>query len=310
MILLPIVISFLFSVILVFLLRKFGVAYGFFDDPTGDILKIHKTPIPYLGGAAIFIVFSTLLLSFAYYKEFLGREIGGILIVGLIIFSLGLWDDLKWKHISTIKPRLKLVLMVSAGIVAALILFASGIFMEIIPPAGVIIPLTFFYILGSINAINLQDGLDGLAGGVVAISLVGFATVFYALGYDAALLISLVCLGSILGFLFFNFPPAKIFMGDSGAYFLGFILAIMAFYLSKPYDSKSFLGPILIIGLPVFDTALTTLRRFFSKKPLFLGDRDHSFDKLYRATKSVSTTILTSYFIQALSVGIGIFILL
>lgn len=302
--------SFILSAVLTFVFRKIGIRYRFFDEPRGDVLKIHKEPIPYLGGAALFGVFLILFPLFSYYKGFWGLDVGLALFAGFLFFSLGLWDDIKWKHISTIRPGFKLVLLVVVSILVTVIFWEIGVSMSIVPWIGVSTFITFLYVLGLINAVNFQDGLDGLAGGVVAISLVGFVLLSLMIGDSIVFVVSLVCLGAILGFLMYNFPPAKIFMGDSGAYFLGFILAFLALSLSKPYNIQSFLGPVFIIGLPIFETGFTITRRLIKKTSPFLGDRDHAYDKMYKWTQSIHKTLLINYGLQVASVIIGLLIFL
>ena len=157
-----------------------------------------------------------------------------------------------------------------------------------------------------INAINYQDGIDGLAGGLVCISLVGFAVISW-FSYDSfTLMISMVALGSVIAFLMFNLPPAKMFMGDSGAYSLGFILAVLAMLFSKSYNMYSVLGPVFIIGLPIFDGIYANIRRIVAGKSIFLGDRSHFYDKLMQKGLSVKRTLLVCYSLQIALVLMGV----
>ena len=301
-------ISFLFSVVLIFVLRKVGIKYRLYDEPTEDILKIHKTPTIYLGGFGIFLVFSILLLIFSCFKGFLNWKIGGIILAGFLIFFLGFWDDFKWKRIE-IKPKKKFLFLILFSLLATAILFAINIKIQFFPNIFSGFILTFLYIFVLINAVNYQDGIDGLAGGEVIISLLGFIVLSIILGNNLALIISLILFGAVLGFLVFNFPPAKIFMGDSGSYFLGFLLAVLAMIFSKPHNFPSFLGPIFIIGLPIFDGVFTNIRRLFKKKSIFLGDRRHFYDRLvFQRGFSLKKTLLICYSIQVIFVVIGLLI--
>ena len=301
-------ISFLFSVILIFVLRKVGSRYRLYDEPTENILKIHKKPISYIGGLGMFLVFSILLLIFSCFKGFLNWKIGGIILAGFLIFFLGFWDDFKWKRIE-IEPKKKFLFLILFSLLATAILFAINIKIQFFPNIFSGFILTFLYIFVLINAVNYQDGIDGLAGGEVIISLLGFIVLSIILGNNLALIISLILFGTVLGFLVFNFPPAKIFMGDSGSYFLGFILAGLAMIFSKPHNFPSFLGPIFIIGLPIFDGVFTNIRRLFKKKSIFLGDRRHFYDRLvFQRGFSLKKTLLICYSIQVIFVVIGLLI--
>ena len=141
--------------------------------------------------------------------------------------------------------------------------------------------------------------MDGLAGGETAISFLGFAILGYLSGDNLISAVSFSMFLSILGFLFFNFPPAKIFMGDSGAYFIGFVLAVLA-------CNFSILASIFVAGLPLFDGIYTNLRRILSGKSIFLGDREHLYDKLLKKGFSSRKTLVVSYSVQIIFVIIGI----
>jgi len=237
-------------------------------------------------------------------------KISAIVLAALFIFLLGLWDDLKWKHISQIKPLQKFLLLIIVPLFITIFLWLAGIRINFFPQiywfTGF---LTFLYIFALINAVNYQDGMDGLAGGLVAISLIGFIILSLLSGNNFSFLLSLISFGAVLGFLIFNFPPAKIFMGDSGAYFLGFILAVSAAIFSKPYNFSSIFGPIFIIGLPIFDGIFTNIRRLLGKKSIFLGNREHFYDRIHlKRGFSIKKTILICYFIQAIFVIIGLLI--
>ena len=139
------------------------------------------------------------------------------------------------------------------------------------------------------------------------ISAIGFIILAFLIHNQTGLLLALTLLGATLGFLIYNFPPASIFMGNNGSYFLGYMLAILAIVFFKPGDIKSLLGPILIIGLPVFDAGLSILRRTTKKKSPFLGDRGHLYDRLNRRF-AVRKTVLVCYLFQIVIVVCGIFL--
>lgn len=283
--------------------------YRVVDNPLGDILKIHTKATPHLGGIAVFLAFVVSMIFAELFFEQLTfgvMPLSALLASALAFFLLGVWDDIRWKHISTINPRLKLLLLVVVSLSAAFILKFSGVTFLFIPFIVVEIAFAFLYILGLVNAINFEDGLDGLAGGVGSLSLLGFVVVGAITGSPFVFSVALVCLGGFLAFLVFNFPPAKIFMGDGGAFFLGFVLAFLAILLSRPYDIVSVAGPLLIIGVPIFDTAATITRRIFNRTSPFLGDRDHLYDKIFRATGSIKKTVGINYIFQVICVIIGI----
>jgi UDP-GlcNAc:undecaprenyl-phosphate GlcNAc-1-phosphate transferase len=269
---------------------SFSIKKRFFDDPKGDALKVHKTPIPYLGGVGIFIGFLAPLLSL-YIANKIPTDFLGVLLGSILIISLGLWDDLK-----NVKPTVRL----GGQLLATGLTIYFGYKINTFPFYYIAAPLTIIYILGSINSVNLFDGLDGLAGGVVSISLIGFCLLFYMQGNDTYLIISLALLGAILGFIPYNFNPAKIFMGDNGSTFLGYMLAVLAINASyKPYDITLFVIPIMLIGLPISDTAMAIIRRFLKGGPIFIGDRSHIYDQLVDKGFSVKQTVVTCYIIQA-----------
>lgn len=294
-----IVVSFLITFSLIPKVISFSNKKGFFDDPEGDILKIHKTPIPYLGGTGIFIGFVSTLLFVRIISE-TPERIFWVLIGGLLIISLGIWDDIK-----NVKPVIRL-----GGQ-----LFVAGLTVYFVhkintfPSCYIAIPLILIYILGSVNAINLFDGLDGLAGGVVSISLIGFSMIFYLQGDNTYLMVSLALLGSVSGFLPYNFNPARIFMGDNGSTLLGYILAVLAINVaSKTYGSIFFIVPVILIGLPIIDTALSITRRFIKGTPIFVGDRSHIYDQLLDKGFSVKKAVLICYLMQTFLVTFGLFL--
>ena len=302
-------ISFLISLAVVWLARFFGGKFQFFDLPKEDPekIKIHQKPISFLGGLAMFSVFLILFLAVAHSWGFFSWKIGAISFSAFLVFFIGFFDDLKWKN-QYVEPKTKLLFLVLFSFFTALILMSAGIKIQFLPFWIFSFILTFFYILGAINAVNFEDGMDGLAGGLAMISLLGFIFLGAILGNNLAIIISSILFGAVLGFFIFNFPPAKIFMGDSGAYFLGFILAVLAMIFSQPHSFRDFVGPIFVIGLPIFDAAQVILRRFFQRKSIFSGSRNHFYDILhFKKGFSVKKTLLICYFIQVILVAGGLF---
>ncbi len=301
-------ICFLISFVLILFLLKISKKGKFFDIPEGDALKIHKAPISYLGGLAMIIsVISGLVLIGLFYKNFCLHVIG-IISGAATIFLLGFWDDLKWKHISKIQPCRKFLFLIIFSLLASVFLTAGGMKIVFFSNIYLAIFLTAGYIFVFINAVNYQDGMDGLAAGLAAISLIGFAILSIISGNNLSLFFSVGALGAVFGFLVFNFPPAKIFMGDSGAYFIGFILVVMASFYSKHYNILSLIGPIFIIGIPIFDGVFTNIRRILNKKSIFLGDRSHFYDRLLQKGFSAQKALFISYSIQSLFMTTGVVI--
>lgn len=301
-------IPFLISLISIPFLIKAAGKKKLFDVSEGDELKIHRTPISYLGGLAMILSATIGFLFFGFLQEGFWGRIFGIILGAISIFLLGFWDDLKWKHISKIQPRRKFLFLIVLSLLASVFLVFNGTRINFLPQIYFVIFLTGGYVFVLINAVNYQDGIDGLAGGLTFISLIGFIILSIFSGNIFYLYFSFVILGAVLGFLFFNFPPAKIFMGDSGAYFLGFILVVLASFYSKYYNVLSLIGPVFIIGIPVFDGVFTNIRRIFAKKSIFLGDRNHFYDRLLQKGFSVKKTLLISYSLQVLFVIIGVII--
>lgn len=304
------IISFFVSLTLVFLLWRVGERYKVYDTATGGLLKIHKKSVSCLGGLAMILTITIVFFLKMIFEKNLDWQIISIIIGGFLIFLIGFIDDLRWRDKVKVKPLYKFIFLILFSALAGIIILRVGLKIQLFPTLIIEGILTFLYIFVLINAINYQDGMDGIAGGIVAISLIGFSILSAVLNNGLAFTISLVSMVTILGFLIFNFPPAKIFMGDSGAYFLGFILALLAMIFSKPYNFPSIFGPIFILGLPLFDGVFTNIRRLFKKRSIFLGDREHFYDKMINKGFSTRKTILISYFFQSILVLGGLLIYL
>ena len=301
--------AFFLAVVFVFVSKKLADQFHIYDNPD-SILAVHERPVPHLGGLGIFLAASIALMvsSFFILKQINLLRLFSVFIGGLLAFSLGLWDDLKWKRVrKDYRPSAKFTLQVVVSGVISIVLITGGLSIKFIPVGIIGILLVIFYIFGGMNAVNMQDGLDGLATGLVAISAAGFAGLSFLTGNNLGLMLSLSSLGAALGFLVYNFHPASVFMGDSGSHFLGFIVATLAIiFTSRPYDLRWFIGPILIIGLPVADAAWAVGRRFLRGKKLFQGDRGHFYDRMIQKGISVRRTVLVCYLIQVGFVAGGV----
>jgi UDP-GlcNAc:undecaprenyl-phosphate GlcNAc-1-phosphate transferase len=173
----------------------------------------------------------------------------------------------------------------------------------------VAIPLTVFYIVGAINAVNMFDGLDGLAAGIASFSLAGFSYLYFTRADFVDGCLALILIGSLSGFLIFNFHPARIFMGNNGSAFLGYILAVFAIQAAHGNRSViSILGSIFLVGLPVLDAGVAILRRAIAGKPIYLGDRSHIYDQLVDKGFTVRQTALFCYTLQLGFVFFGLWL--
>jgi len=289
---------FILSLFFTFLFRKVGKRYKIYDLATDDLLKIHKESIPCLGGSSIILATSVALLFSSDYRLF------NIAIAGFLIFLLGFIDDLSWRDKFKIKRLYKFLFLVLFSLLVSIILLSVGIKIEFFPVIAWL--MTFACIFVLINAVNYQDGTDGLAGGLVSISLIGFIVLSISGNNSLGLALSVGSLLAVLGFLVFNFPPAKIFMGDSGSYYLGFVLAVLVMIFSKSYDFYNILGLMFLLGIPLFDGVFTNIRRIVNKKSIFLGDREHFYDRMLKKGLSIRKTVLLSYLLQTIFILIGL----
>lgn len=271
---------------------------GAVDVPDSE-RRVHKKPIPRLGGLAIFYGFLIALLFFAK----IDQQLRGILIGALIIVSIGIIDDVK---------QLRALVKLAAQIVAAVVVVFNNVRIEalsvpeFISETGIIdlgvfsIPITIVWIVIVTNAVNLIDGLDGLACGVSSIA--SFSLFFIAIlgGEQNVAIISAALAGGCIGFLPYNFNPAKIFMGDTGSQFLGYMLSVICIQgLFKGYVIISFIIPFLIMGLPLFDTIFAILRRAWNHKPIMGADRGHLHHRLLDNGFTQKQTVAILYIISS-----------
>jgi UDP-GlcNAc:undecaprenyl-phosphate/decaprenyl-phosphate GlcNAc-1-phosphate transferase len=295
-------ISFLTVLLVTPLVIKFAILIGVTDKP--DKRKVHQTLMPRLGGLAIVIgVVAGYFTAGLQYNAVTGITLGGIIIV-----IVGLLDD-KF----TISPKTKL----AGQLIAALVIVGTGLTIDFIsiPFVGRFeleywaYPVTIFWILAITNAINLIDGLDGLAGGISSIVIATIAIMAGLNGNILILTLSLIVLSSTIGFLFYNFHPAKIFMGDTGALFLGYCISVLSLLgLYKSVTLFSFVVPIIILGVPVFDTTFAIIRRLANKQPISAPDKGHLHHRLLQLGLSHRNTVLLIYGLSILfSVAAAIF---
>ncbi len=274
--------SLLVSLLMIPLIMKIAIKKSFFDRPE-NVLKIHKEPIPHLGGVAIFISLVVGLITAGFLLEsFKFAGIISMVVAAGIVFFMGLWDDFK-----EVKPVYRFIAQISAGIILVLSGYKIG-FVNCPGLSGILIVL---YVLGSINSMNLLDGIDGLAAGVTLIIGLGFLTAFIMQANFFGIVVSLIFIGAVWGFLPYNFPKAFIFMGDNGSTLLGFILAFLAINLAQSSEFSWFIASVVIMGVPIIDTAVAIARRIIKKRPIFQGDRSHIYDWLMDKGMSSKETV-------------------
>lgn len=281
--------AFLTSILITPLIIKLAHKVGAVDQP--NYRKVHERVMPRLGGLAIFCG----VIAGYFVGGLYNAKITGITVGALIVIVLGVLDD---KFELSAKTKLFGQLMAAAAVVG------SGLMIDFItiPFVGTFdlglwsYPVTVFWIIAIMNAINLIDGLDGLSAGISAIVIGTIAILAGLAGKSLILMLSLILLGSTIGFLFHNFHPAKIFMGDTGSLFLGYSISILSLLgLYKSVTLFSFIVPIIILGVPIFDTTYAIIRRIVNKKPISSPDKSHLHHRLLALGLSHRTTVLCIY---------------
>lgn len=275
------------------LVRKLALRIGATDIPNAR--KVHKHIMPRLGGLAIYLAF---MLGMLFLRPDSSYTLP-LLIGSVIIIITGILDDLY-----SLSPKIK----ITAHFFAALVIVQGGITITFInlPFNGMLhlywfsIPLTLLWIMGITNAINLIDGLDGLAAGVSSIVLLTIAGLSLNEGNLFVFTVSTVLLGSTLGFLPYNFHPAKIFMGDTGSYFLGYVISVLALLGFKNVTLFSLVVPIVILAVPISDTLFAIIRRVVNKQPITAPDKSHLHHCLLRFGFTQRQTVVLIYGMSAL----------
>jgi UDP-GlcNAc:undecaprenyl-phosphate GlcNAc-1-phosphate transferase len=274
--------SVLASLIVTRCVRKIAIKYKIGSLPNQR--KIHVGFIPHMGGLGIYFggiagILAALLLT-DNYRDIFDEKYLAIGIAATIMLLTGVYDDLKGLH-----ARAKFMFQ----FIAATIVIASGCVIDrIVNPFGepielhrLSIPVTYLWLIGVTNAVNLLDGLDGLAGGISFIALATFGIVAYQTGEAVIFLLALVFMGSILGFLRYNYHPASIFMGDTGSLFLGFFISVISIQGLRATDGNiPLLIPLIALAVPIGDTLLAFFRRINQGKHPFSADMDHLHHRL------------------------------
>ena len=299
---LAIILSFVCAAVIAFastpLAKKFAFAVGAVDKPGGR--HIHKKPTALMGGLAIFLGFVVSVLLFGR----VDRQMVSVLIGALVIVTVSAIDD-----IFDLSPWLRLSVHFLAALSPVLI---GGIRIEFLSALGLglnsefslgflSIPVTVIWIVGVTNAVNWIDGLDGLAAGVSGIAAISLLIISCILGDFYVALVMAALAGAVIGFIPYNLNPAKIFMGDTGAMFLGYVLAVMSIQgLFKFYVVVSFLVPFLVIGIPILDMFTSIIRRVAHGHSPMYGDRSHVHHRLIDMGFTQRQTVAILYCISGI----------
>ena len=291
--------AFIASILLTPLVKRLAFRIGAVDAP--NYRKVHARIMPRLGGLAIFLAF---LIGIAILYPFLINvllwhtseySLLAIILGACIIVATGVIDDMR-----EISAKAKMLGQLAAALI---VIFVGGIQIDEVnlPFVGELdfgllsIPLTILWIIGITNAINLIDGLDGLAAGVSTIALITLAVMAFIMGNMFVLAIAAILAAASIGFLFYNFHPAKIFMGDTGALFLGFMISVLALLGFKNVTFVSLIIPIIILGVPISDTFFAIVRRVRMKKKWSDPDKSHLHHRLLDMGFTHRQTVLLIY---------------
>ena len=293
------IVSFAFTFATTPLVRRFAFKIGAIDIPK-DNRRMHKKPTPRIGGLAIIFGFTVATLCFAQPS----RQLYGTLAGAAIIAVMGVIDDCK-----NLPAKLKFVIQIIAALV---VVFAGDIKIDVftnpnflsdnpywVLPEWLSVTLTVIWIVFITKAVNFIDGLDGLAAGVSAIMSISLVFISIRVGEYSIAILGIALMGSCFGFLPFNFNPAKIFMGDTGSTFLGFMLATLSIQgVFKSYAVISFAVPLLILGLPLFDALFAMIRRILRGQSPMTADRGHLHHRLVDMGFSQKQTVFILYAIS------------
>ena len=297
-----ILVTFVTSLILTPLAKKIAFHVGAVDVPDNK-RKVHTETKARLGGLAIFFSFLVGYMLFANKSP----QMLSVLMGGFVILVLGFVDD--------IKPLTAMQQFIGQLIAAAIIVFYGNITFDDMKIFGMYIqfgmfayPLSILFIVSIINAINLADGLDGLAAGTSTIYFITIGIIAYIMNKLGGLdvILCLIMIGACLGFLIYNFAPASIFMGDIGSNFLGFIISVIALLGFKTATITSLIIPLLTLFVPIIDTVMAIGRRLIKGKSIGSSDREHLHHQLLKRTKSTTKTVLIMYFINILFAVVSI----
>lgn len=299
---------FFVSLLLTALFIKLSLAFNIVDDFNNKEaeLKIHKKRIPIMGGIAVLLslILGFLMIFFVFPNEFFVGvdffKISSILFLCILISGLSFLDDCK-----QINFVWRLLLHIFAGIFLVIVdIKIAFVFFPILS-----FFITIFYVVGVINSFNMIDGMDGICSGTAVLSCVGFFLFGLNVNDIFLIFISVGLAGALIGFLVYNFNPAKIFLGDNGSTLIGFLLSVMAIIASG--YARNFVGyliPVLLLGIPVFDMMFAVLRRLKARKSIFMGDRGHIYDLLLARGYCQRKVFFMICILQTSLVGIALFL--
>lgn len=302
----------LVSLLVTPLVVRFAKARGLYDTPS-DSRRVHRTPIPRLGGVAVFVAtaagLAAVYLSGGIWEAMppeQQRFFVGLLLGGGIVFAAGLWDD-----VVGLSPGAKLGMQV----VAALVAYHYGFRVELLGfgdesvwrTGALALPLTVFWIAGVTNAFNLIDGMDGLATGIAIVALTTTLAVALALGNPEIAVVCVALIGALAGFLRYNFNPARIFLGDSGSLFVGFMLAVLSVHGSiKSATAVLVIVPLFALAVPLLDTSMAMARRWLRGTPLSSPDARHIHHRLLALGLTQRRAALVLYVAAFGLAGLGV----
>ena len=293
-ILIMIIIPMIFVGLFIPIIKKIAFHINALDIPNER--KIHKKPMPRLGGLGIFSGFLIGYMLFGNHTYLMNS----ILIGSFVLLIVGMIDD-----INSIKARYKLLGQIVASMIVVLY---GGLLLKDISFFGLYVdfgifsyPITILFILGCINCMNLIDGMDGLAGGISSIFFLTIGIIAVIKGQFAlATALTFIMFGSTLGFLFHNFYPAKIFMGDSGSMFLGLMIAVITLLGFKSTMMSAIIIPFFILAVPIFDTIFAIIRRKLKGESFATPDKSHIHHQLLKRNFSQRQTVITIYIVTFL----------
>lgn len=280
------------------LLKLIATRFGFIDKPS--IRKIHVEPVPLLGGVAIYL---GCVIALFLFDRFYVPQLVSILVGATFVSFLGLWDD---RH--PLRPFLKL----AGQCLAASIPVLSGIQVHFLHYPVLDLIVTFLWIIGITNAMNLLDNMDGLSGGVAMVASIFFFLLAVMNGQYLVASLAASLLGGCIGFLYYNLNPANVFMGDTGSLFIGFMLAMIGIKLRFPHNSDliTWMIPVIVLGVPIFDTVLVVISRLRRKlNPFTTPGKDHISHRLVAMGITRREAVLILYLVCCGLGVIGMFIM-
>jgi UDP-GlcNAc:undecaprenyl-phosphate/decaprenyl-phosphate GlcNAc-1-phosphate transferase len=298
---LPLAVAFFAALAITPFAARIATRIGAVDRPSAR--GVNQRPgMPLLGGLAVAGAFFVGMIAVDQVQRSdadVGRWLG-LAAGGLVLVATGIWDD---RYGMNAAPKLTMQVIAASIAIAAgfeISRFSNPLTTEVVElPRWVVWPASLLWIVGVTNALNLLDGLDGLAAGVGAIIGATLTVIAWQAGNPFAVFLGLALVGALLGFLPHNFAPARIFLGDTGSLFIGYTLSLLALEGYRRVSLITFLGPLMALAVPILDTALSILRRMRSHAPIFSADRLHMHHRLLEAEGSARAAVLQFYFVTA-----------